>query len=103
MNSIEEKRQKSKAFAIVSLILVVIAGLGLVRFKQIHDLKPPISIIGQSQASNTLLYIAAQGGSVYYLPWCAGAFKIHEAHKLIFTSQADAEKAGFRPAAGCFH
>lgn len=46
-------------------------------------------------------YVASKNGTKYHLPWCPGASQIKEENKILFTTKADAEKAGYEPAANC--
>ena len=45
--------------------------------------------------------VASENGTKYYFPWCAGADRISEAHKIWFTSAASARSAGYAPSANC--
>ncbi len=46
-------------------------------------------------------YVASKNGSKYYLPSCAGADRISDANKVWFASIAEAQAAGYTPAANC--
>ncbi len=46
-------------------------------------------------------YVASKSGTKYHLPWCSGAKRISEENKIWFASKAEAEKAGYTPAANC--
>lgn len=46
-------------------------------------------------------YVASKNGQVYHLPHCSGAKNISPANKITFASKAEAEAAGYRPAANC--
>jgi hypothetical protein len=46
-------------------------------------------------------YVASKSGAKYYLPWCGGAKLIKDENKVWFASKADAEAAGYAPAANC--
>lgn len=46
-------------------------------------------------------YVASKNGSKYHLPWCSGAQRIKEENKVWFETKAEAEKAGYTPAANC--
>jgi hypothetical protein len=46
-------------------------------------------------------YVASKNGQVYHLPHCSGAKNISEANKITFATKAEAEAAGYRPAANC--
>lgn len=45
--------------------------------------------------------VASRSGSKYHLPKCPGALQIKEENKLYFDSTAEAEAAGYTPAANC--
>ncbi len=45
--------------------------------------------------------IASKNGTKYYFPWCAGAERIAETHKVWFASAASARSAGYTPSANC--
>lgn len=45
--------------------------------------------------------VASKNGSKYHLPWCSGAQRIAEQNKIWFNSRAEAEAAGYAPAANC--
>lgn len=49
----------------------------------------------------TTQYVASKNGQVYHLPHCSGAKNISPANKITFASKAEAEAAGYRPAANC--
>lgn len=51
--------------------------------------------------SSTAHYVASKNGTVYHLPWCAGAQRIKDANKVWFASKEEAEAAGYRPASNC--
>lgn len=46
-------------------------------------------------------YVASRTGKKFHLPWCPGALQIKEENKIWFATKADAEKAGYTPAANC--
>lgn len=46
-------------------------------------------------------YVASKTGAKYYLPWCGTASRIKEENKVWFATKADAEAAGYEPAANC--
>ena len=46
-------------------------------------------------------YVGSRNGEVYHLPHCSGAKRINEANKVTFNTKAEAEAAGYRPAANC--
>lgn len=46
-------------------------------------------------------YVASKNGGKYHLPWCSGAQRIKEENKVWFKTKAEAEAAGYTPAANC--
>ncbi len=46
-------------------------------------------------------YVASKNGSKYYLTSCSGADRISDANKVWFASAAEAQAAGYTPAANC--
>jgi hypothetical protein len=46
-------------------------------------------------------YVASKSGTKYYLPWCGSAKLIKEENKIWFATKAEAEAAGYAPAANC--
>lgn len=110
-----------RTFLTILLILVATASFGLGR--QSVDLtevgatksvvaktkaisEPPVSDPALSErapatpAASTY-YVASKSGEAYHLPYCGGAARIKEENKIYFKSKAEAEAAGYRPAANC--
>lgn len=54
---------------------------------------PAISVGGQ--------YVASKKGTKYHFPWCPGAKAMSEENKIWFSTQEEAEKAGYTKAANC--
>ncbi|RJQ37390.1 hypothetical protein C4552_00815 [Candidatus Parcubacteria bacterium] len=46
-------------------------------------------------------YVASQSGAAYHLPHCPGAKQIKAENRVWFQTKAEAERAGYRPAANC--
>lgn len=46
-------------------------------------------------------YVASKNGTKYHFPWCPGAKAMNEANKVWFSTQEEAEKAGYTKAANC--
>ena len=46
-------------------------------------------------------YVASKGGTKYYLPTCASSKRISAQNKIWFDTKAEAEEAGYTPAANC--
>jgi len=47
------------------------------------------------------VYVGSKNSDKYHLPWCSGAKQIAEANKVFFNTKAEAEAAGYTPAANC--
>lgn len=60
---------------------------------------PPVSAPSSLPAGGE--YVASKNGTKYYLPWCGTVKNIKEENKVWFATKADAEKAGYAPAANC--
>lgn len=54
---------------------------------------PAISVGGQ--------YVGSKKGTKYHFPWCPGAKAMSEENKIWFSTQEEAEKAGYTKAANC--
>lgn len=52
-------------------------------------------------APTAKVYMASKNGSKYYLPTCGSAKRIKEENKVWFGTKAEAEAAGYEPAANC--
>ena len=50
---------------------------------------------------STAKYVGSKSGTKYHLMTCAGAKRIKEENKVFFATAADAEAAGYSPAANC--
>ena len=64
----------------------------------------PISAQTASASRNAPIpggFVASKNGTKYYIPTCGGASRIKEENKIWFTTKAEAEKAGYGPAANC--
>jgi hypothetical protein len=92
---------------IIVIFLVAFGAFGLGRLSALEQAQAPIAIAEapvdmQPPAITPGGYVvASQTGSVYYFPWCAGAQKIAAAQQEWFSSEAAAQKAGYRPAQNC--
>lgn len=71
-----------------------------VRWEQVAAL-PAATPPSNSAAPATGNYVASKSGKAYHLPWCSGAQRIKEENKVYFATKAEAEKAGYTPAANC--
>ena len=116
MESIREMARKGKVWLDKNaeewgipliLILVGLSAFGLGRFSASEEVRPVITIHEAPLASApaTLhmggMYVALDTGSVYYLPWCAGAQKMALERERWFKDRESAERAGYKPAKGC--
>jgi len=101
-----------EAFTITLILLVGIVAFGLGRgsVEQASGVLPAAAVTGTVEqlpaesppsASSSILYIASKSGAKYHLPWCGGAKQIKEENKIYFNSKAEAEAAGYTPAANC--
>ena len=69
---------------------------------QVETAKSPTNAAAVVTATeDSVYYVASRNGQVYHLPFCSGAKRITEANKITFKSKAEAEAAGYRPAANC--
>lgn len=91
------------------LILVGIASFGLGR-QSVESPKIEANLASPAAAAEkrpieeplpSTQYVASKNGQVYHLPHCSGAKRISPANKITFASKAEAEAAGYRPAANC--
>ena len=51
--------------------------------------------------SSSKIFVASRNGKKYYYAWCESANVIKEQNRIWFSTQAEAEKAGYQPAANC--
>ncbi len=51
--------------------------------------------------AETAKYVGSKSGTKYHLMTCAGAKRIKDENKVFFATAADAEAAGYSPAANC--
>ncbi|RJQ30951.1 hypothetical protein C4572_03260 [Candidatus Parcubacteria bacterium] len=47
------------------------------------------------------IFVASKNGKKYYYAWCASVKTIKEPNRVWFSTQAEAEKAGYQPAENC--
>lgn len=122
------RSRKGRDMALVGLILLTgTASFGLGRLSALNENRPPVSVdyngkvidggdlsaasahpdnTGNLAAAGAALggderVVASKNGSVYHLPWCAGAQKIKEENKVWYNSPEAAKAAGLRPAGNC--
>lgn len=114
------------AFArIPTHVLVVIAcvlavslafGLGVIAGKEMVQDTPGIQFLERATSTTPMTLqagaaaatlpeggevVASKTGTKYYFPWCGTAKRIKEENKVWFASRAEAEAAGYEPAANC--
>lgn len=58
-------------------------------------------VAGDSTGVSEGGYVASKSGTKYHLPWCGSAKQIKEENKIWFATKAEAEAAGYTPAANC--
>jgi hypothetical protein len=123
------KLRASSLFIPILVILVAIGAFGLGKLTKIEQTRLPVTIqyatsspqatsatppqLGGKQKGDTItepvtssttarrVYVAARGGTVYYLPSCAGVNRIAEKNKIWFETKAEAERLGYKPAQNC--
>ena len=116
MQNIHEWWQKIKLYGedgiaewgtVVIVFLVALTSFGLGRFSALEEVRPLVSI-SQAPIDTTSralaaggLFVASRVGSAYHYPWCAGATQIAERNRVWFQNEAEAQKAGYRPAKNC--
>jgi len=101
------------------IVLVAVISFGLGRLSKIREEKTSITIenakentqIGESKPLSTSnvdsgiktdkIFVASKNGKKYYYAWCESANVIKEQNRIWFSTQAEAEKAGYQPAANC--
>ena len=101
------------------IILVAVISFGLGRLSKIREEKTPITIenvkeneeTSESKSLSTSnvdsgikadkIFVASRNGKKYYYAWCESANVIEEQNRVWFSTQAEAEKAGYQPAANC--
>src|SRR3990167_6729605 len=103
------------------IILVAVISFGLGRLSKIREEKTPITIENVKENAETSeskslstsnvdktnstatskIFVASRNGKKYYYAWCESANVIKEQNRIWFSTQAEAEKAGYQPAANC--
>lgn len=106
---------RADLFIIVVIALVSLASFGLGRLSVLYgdEGRDRLEIVypdGQEatvfeaaalKSPETGAYVASISGSKYHRPDCPGAQTIKEENKLYFATKAEAEAAGYTPAANC--
>ena len=115
------KTNNKELYLATIIILTAVISFGLGRLSKIREEKTPITIenakenaqIGESKPLSTSnvdktnssatskIFVASRNGKKYYYAWCESANVIKEQNRIWFSTQAEAEKAGYQPAANC--
>jgi len=115
------KTNNKELYLTAVIVLVAIISFGLGRLSKIREEKTPITIenakenaqIGESKPLSTSnvdktnssatskIFVASRNGKKYYYAWCESANVIKEQNRVWFSTQAEAEKSGYQPAANC--
>ena len=115
------KTNNTELYLTAAIVLVAVISFGLGRLSKIREEKTPITIenvkenaqIGESKPLSTSnvdktnssatskFFVASRNGKKYYYAWCESAKTIKEQNRIWFSTQAEAEKAGYQPAANC--
>ena len=109
------KNNNKELYLMAIIILTAVISFGLGRLSKIREEKTPITIentkIGESKSLSTFdvdsgikadkIFVASKNGKKYYYAWCESANVIKEQNRIWFSTQAEAEKAGYQPAANC--
>ena len=103
----------------LAAVIVLVAGIsfGLGRLSKIREEKTPITIENAetseskplltsnvdktNSTASSKIFVASRNGKKYYYAWCESANVIKEQNRIWFSTQAEAEKAGYQPAANC--
>ena len=113
------KTNNKELYLATIIILTAVISFGLGRLSKIREEKTPITIenvkenaeTSESKSLSTLnvdsgikadkIFVASRNGKKYYYAWCESAKTIKEQNRIWFSTQAEAEKAGYQPAANC--
>ena len=120
------RRGGGELYLTAVIILVAVISFGLGRLSKIREEKTPITIEKASSMSDidektngagimlehnsstisnfpssSKIFVASRNGKKYYYAWCESANVIKEQNRVWFSTQAEAEKAGYQPAANC--
>jgi len=113
------RRGGGELYLTAVIVLVAVISFGLGRLSKIREEKTPITIenvkenaeTGESKSLSTSnvdneiktdkIFVASKNGKKYYYAWCESANVIKEQNRVWFATQAEAEKAGYQPAANC--
>ena len=113
------KTNNKELYLAAIIILVAVISFGLGRLSKIREEKTPITIENVKENEETSeskplltsnvdneiktdkIFVASKNGKKYYYAWCESANVIKEQNRIWFSTQAEAEKAGYQPAANC--
>lgn len=116
------KRWFNRLFVPVIIVLVAIGGFAIGKLAKIREVRPsvvletpispsdsvsaPLKISGAGELATsskrtTGNFVAARGGTAYYMTWCSGADRIAEKNKIWFETKEEAERLGYKLANGC--
>ena len=121
------RRGGGELYLAAVIVLVAVISFGLGRLSKIREEKTPITIetassmsdidektngagimlqhnsstISSATSSSSKIFVASRNGKKYYYAWCESANVIKEQTRVWFSTQAEAEKAGYQPAANC--
>jgi len=113
------KNNNKELYLTAVIILVAVISFGLGRLSKIREEKTPITIENLKENTETSeskslstsnvnsgikadkIFVASRNGKKYYYAWCESANVIKEQNRVWFSTQAEAEKAGYQPAANC--
>ena len=104
------RRGGGELYLAAVIVLVAVISFGLGRLSKIREEKTPITIENVKEnaetsesnfPSSSKIFVASRNGKKYYYAWCESANVIKEQNRVWFSTQAEAEKAGYQPAANC--
>ena len=109
------KSNNKELYLAAIIILTAAISFGLGRLSKIREEKTPITIesseisetkpLSTSNVDNEIktdkIFVASRNGKKYYYIWCESANVIKEQNRIWFSTQAEAQKAGYQPAANC--
>ena len=114
------KTNNRELYLTVVIILVATISFGLGRLSKIREEKTPITIENVAVATSTeiiantpnsqratltvganKIFVASRNGKKYYYAWCDSAKVIKETNRVWFSTEDEAKKSGYEPAANC--
>ena len=113
------KSNNKELYLAAIIILIAAISFGLGRLSKIREEKTPITIENVKENEETSeskplltsnvdneiktdkIFVASRNGKKYYYIWCESANVIKEQNRVWFSTQAEAQKAGYQPAANC--